>query len=256
MTHLSLIALILLTWIHFAASREAPTYSCHVYIQKIKSGDDFDINVLPDTVVHSPDCTACYAYINNDETKLTSFCVGSTLSAKEPNTKLCSNAEKATELMECDSRECCCYGNDCFDRMREHFTEKTADGEHACKVRRIFPPGERIDMRLNPAFERLACGACYAIKIRDSVEMSCLEYKNVTSVCGDFTDYVGGALACSEEGRACCCQGETCSDEFEAFFFKTRKLPKPTINEPYNAGTYPEINAWIIFTMFLFLFNL
>uniref|UniRef100_A0A915CU61 Uncharacterized protein n=1 Tax=Ditylenchus dipsaci TaxID=166011 RepID=A0A915CU61_9BILA len=188
------------------------------------------------------------AYVEND--RYYAGCVQPS-SNNQPNTSVLLGDKyrtKCTSMIDSSEEQticagepvevCCCNGIDCFDELRKQFSSGKSSSQATCKIfRQEFgadadnSPGSDI----NQMSQRKTCSLCKTIADGRGVEFGCVPGGQVDEQCKDYTNFVGGSLACNIQGTQCCCRGEKCAAEFQTYYFENgENLPKCKLSAPYT----------------------
>uniref|UniRef100_A0AC34F4W9 Uncharacterized protein n=1 Tax=Panagrolaimus sp. ES5 TaxID=591445 RepID=A0AC34F4W9_9BILA len=199
---------------------------CAEYKQEFSTKNRIDASKNPNLVVYSNECKGCVATIENGNFQ--TFC-------DNMESSLC----ETSKTLNCKDKTCCCSGMFCYDQLRNHFASSPAPSLIECVVQRktksINEPESESDDDMS--YSRNTCSICVAEYKGNAIESRCIESKDVHSECLFATELTGGNLACTKDGKKCCCRSDNCQEQFEKLFFENGDLGKSLISEPYASQT-------------------
>uniref|UniRef100_A0A0K0FKF9 Uncharacterized protein n=1 Tax=Strongyloides venezuelensis TaxID=75913 RepID=A0A0K0FKF9_STRVS len=262
-----------------------PNIHCLVYVQ---SFNDFVNLVKPTDVIHAS-CKYCIMYKSNrimDDKKSNNSevdkilpvkgksssvvfgCLGegydeSLILTKSPVISIneCNQENQSSDnWLICKEKICCCRSFDCYDRLKSKaLLDMTVNQGQKCLIeRRLLNKDNPIMQKEYDSYAYMNnhCSICGLILKESYFETLCIDENDVEMSCKKFKKFVGGKLACNEDGSNCCCRGKdvSCNEDFRNYAFKkTKELGKPLINSPYTKSTNILLFNWL---WILFIFNI
>uniref|UniRef100_A0A0K0EHV2 UPAR/Ly6 domain-containing protein n=1 Tax=Strongyloides stercoralis TaxID=6248 RepID=A0A0K0EHV2_STRER len=260
-----------------------PNTHCFVYIQ---SFDDFVNFKEPSYVIHAS-CKYCIVYkldkdlkqSNDDKENTESIipinemfnsiafgCIGEgydeslilTQSSLIPLNDCYLNDENNDNMFYCTNYVCCCRGFDCHNKLKNKARLNIiTNQDQKCFIERKLLNENNVELQNeynSNAYMNYHCSACGLVFKDNYFETLCIEEINVEISCGEFVNFIGGKLACNNDGTNCCCRDKSlnCNEAFRYYVNNDMEsLGKPSISSPYtNSSNIFILNFWWIIIFF------